>query len=213
MSRSKNPYPWLDPVIKQRLTQEDPKAELFDVIEKIDRKKWLGIKKDIYVAYYLSKYDQAIQEKKECEANIDNLRSWRRSSAFKKIEYRIKKEYVEKFTMTGLMIVMSGTMVLFFLRAILAGVYFINFSVDAIVGVIGLIILVVNFRAKYRMINSCTTSKDFLLMDISSLALSALLKMWMPPNFDLTLMILLLAYFIEKQKFKKMLDQIKDDGK
>lgn len=213
MSPSKNPYPWLDPVVKQRLSQEDPNSQLLEIIEKIDRKKWLGIKKDIYIAYYVSKYDQAIQEKKECEVNIDNLRSWRRSSAFKKIEYRVKKEYVEKFTMTGLMIVMSGTMVLFFLRAILAGVYFINFSVDAIVGVIGLIILVANFRVKYRMIRSCTTNKDFLLMDISSFVLSALLKMWMAPNFDLTLMILLLAYFIEKQKFKKMLDQIKDDGK
>lgn len=172
MSDSKKITSWLPVEIKNQWMQAQEDSDLCKMVEVIDKKDWLGIKKAMYARFYVMQMEKAEKEKKPMTYTFDNLRSWRRSSAFKQIEKTIRKEYEEKFTMTGLMIVMSGTMVLFFLRTLLAGIYLINFSVDAIVGVIGLVILVTNLQVKYRMIHSCTKSRDFLYMDVSSFLLS-----------------------------------------
>ena len=213
MSDSKKITSWLPVEIKNQWMQAQEDSDLCKMVEVIDKKDWLGIKKAMYARFYVMQMEKAEKEKKPMTYTFDNLRSWRRSSAFKQIEKTIRKEYEEKFTMTGLMIVMSGTMVLFFLRALLAGIYLINFSVDGIVGVIGLVILVTNLQVKYRMIHSCTKSRDFLYMDVSSFLLSFLLKLMLPPNLDFTLVVLLVAYFVEKNKFSKILYSIPNEGR
>ncbi|WP_290092275.1 hypothetical protein [uncultured Dubosiella sp.] len=205
--KKSSPFQWVSVETSDALAHDED-GTLLSVIQTIDEKKdWSGLKKDVYATFYLKKSARALERKKETKLTVENMRTWSKSSAFKKTVYEVEKNYEEKFTMTGLMIIMTGTMVLFFLRAVLAQTYFINFSVDAIVGAIGAVILFSNFRVKYRMIRSCTNSKDFLYMDISSFVLSALLKMMLPPNIDFTLVVLIVAYFIEKRKFKFVLDE------
>lgn len=196
---------WMSIELQDAL-KKDEGENLFRIVNALDQKDWNGLKKDVYATFYLKKFDHAQERGKEMKLATANIQTWRKSSAFKKTVYEVEKGYEEKFTMTGLMIIMTGTMVLFFLRAVMAGTYFINFSVDAIVGVIGAVILFVNLRVKYRMLRNCTTSQNFLWMDILSFMLSFLLKMMLPPNIDFTLVVLIVSYFVEKRKFKGILD-------
>ncbi len=212
MKKKSSPYSWAGIDIKDALAKDEDHSFL-DVVDAIDKKKnWSGLKKEVYATFYLKKYAHAQERGKAMKLTSVNLQTWRKSSAFKKTIYEVEKNYEEKFTMTGLMIIMTGTMVLFFLRAVMAGVYFINFSVDSIVGAIGAVILLANLRVKYRMLKNCTGTRDFIYLDGSSFLLSILLKMALPPNLDFTLVVLIVAYYVEKKKFKKILNEFLKTG-
>ena len=55
-------------------------------------------------------------------------------------------------------------------------------------------------------------SRDFIYLDGSSFLLSILLKMALPPNLDFTLVVLIVAYYVEKKKFKKILNEFLKTG-
>lgn len=106
--------------------------------------------------------------------------------------------------MYGISIVISGTLFVYFLAAIFHRNFLINFSVDAIVGALALAILLNNGINKHKMLKSYTNKAYFKMMDILSLALSILLKLFWNIPFDFTLVILFLAYILSKKEFEKL---------
>ena len=109
-----------------------------------------------------------------------------------------------KFTMYGISIVISGTLFVYFLAAIFHRNFLVNFCVDAIVGALALAILLNNEINKHKMVKMYTTNRYFKMMDILSLALSILLKLFWNIAFDFTLLILFLAYILSKKEFEKL---------
>ena len=192
------PYPWLSATENSLLGSED-------VLAAIDRREWSRGKKDLYAQYYLSQRAQSVAAERMKEFRLDsaNIKSWRKQSAFKKFVPEYVKQEMDKFRISGMITTICMTLVLFFAKAVWEGEYFINFSVDAIVGVIALILAVSQYRIKYSVITRFAKPRDYILMDVLSLALCLLLKMWLPPNLDFSLFVLLLNYFLQKKRFEE----------
>lgn len=201
------PYSWLS------ATGRDL-SDCQEILHAIDRKDWDGAKKDLYAEYYIERRDLAIQQGKLSGFNLDaeNIKSWRRQSAFRKFLQQYEKNQLDKFRISGMVTTICLTLVLFFAKAVWEGEYFINFSVDAIVGVIALVITVSQLRIKYRTIKKFTKPRDYILLDVLSLVLCLLLKMWLPANLDFSLFVLLMNYFLQKKRFEDLMKVFTKDN-
>lgn len=103
-------------------------------------------------------------------------------------------EQKTQFTLASLSVCMAITLVVWFGSAILTGRYVVGFSIDAIVGSIGLVILVRNGLLKYRL---CPTVM-VMGLDAFALILSLAAKYLFFP-FDFTLLIFVLMFWIERK--------------
>lgn len=172
-----------------------------DVVQVLDE-----IKKSSYKDFQkesLTKY--AIQNPSVKKSDTSNklFSSWMRSNAYKKVEEQVKSNDSTKFMMSSLVMIMTGTICIYFLSAIIRNSYVINFSVDAIFASIAIAVLVIQVRKKYQVLRRYVNQKDYLLMDILSFAICVLLKFMIPPMFDLSVLILFGSYYIQKRKFSK----------
>lgn len=118
-----------------------------------------------------------------------------------------EKEILEdkgKFLMASLTIIMMGTLFVYFLWACIKGKYIINFSVDAIVGAISFVILVKNLKCKYDVLKKHEQYlNNYKFIDLSSFVICIFIKIFVNIPFDFSLLILLIAYYLSKNKFYK----------
>lgn len=192
------PYPWLSATDKSLLDSEE-------VLAAIDRKNWSRGKKDLYAQYYLEQRAKYVEQErmKDFRLNAADLKSWRRQSAFRRFASEYERQQLEKFRISGMITTICMTLVLFFAKAMWEGEYFINFSVDAIVGTIALVVAASQYRIKYSVITKFTRSRDYILMDVLSVLLCLLLKVWLPASLDFSLFVLLMNYFLQKKRFEE----------
>lgn len=192
------PYSWLSPTDRDLTGCEE-------VFAAIDRKDWTPGKKDLYATYYLTQRDRYREENrlKDFSLSPADIKSWRRQSAFKKCLADYEEQETDKFRISGMVTTICMTLVLFFAKAMWEGEYFINFSVDAIVGVIALVLAISQYRIKYRVIGMFVRKRDFIYMDVLSIVLCLLLKIWLPASMDFSLFVLLMNYFFQKKRFEQ----------
>ena len=200
-------YPWI--TTRFPLPEgEKEEQEFLDIVKLIEKKEKQDAIRNLYVNYYLDQYQKARAEDRafKLEGNIGKeLRSWNRSQSFKKFKEDYLKEERAKFQLSGIVIVVTGTLILFFLRAILAQKFLINFSVDALVGAVALVFFYRNMKMKLKLLKSYASAKDYIYLDVASFVLCLLLKMWMPPTFDISLIVLMISYYIQRRIFDKYL--------
>ena len=109
-----------------------------------------------------------------------------------------------KVSLTGLTIIMMGTLFIYFLWAVINSKFLVNFSVDALVGVVAFVILVRNLKLKYDVIKKYTSEKQFMILDLVAFVLCFLIKVVVQIPFDFSLIILLLSHYATKQIFNKI---------
>lgn len=109
-----------------------------------------------------------------------------------------------KISLTGLTIIMMGTLFIYFLWAVINSKFLVNFSIDALVGVVALVILIRNLKIKYSIIKKYTSEKQFMILDLVAFALCLLIKVVVQIPFDFSLIILLISHYSTKQIFNKM---------
>ncbi|MCK6130732.1 hypothetical protein [Parvimonas micra] len=109
-----------------------------------------------------------------------------------------------KISLTGLTIIMMGTLFIYFLWAVINSKFLVNFSIDALVGVVALVILIRNLKIKYSIIKKYTSEKQFMILDLVAFALCLLIKVVVQIPFDFSLIILLISHYATKQIFNKM---------
>lgn len=112
----------------------------------------------------------------------------------------------EKIVMSGLSIVMFGTLFIYFLWSVINNKFLVNFSIDAIVGVLAFVLLFRNFKLKYEVINRYEDKNIFLILDIVGFSICMLIKVTSKLPFDFSLPILLVVYYITKKKFQKIIN-------
>lgn len=112
-------------------------------------------------------------------------------------------------TLCSIVIIMTGTLFVYFLSAVLFESYVINFSVDAIVGSIALVLLVRNEILKTRLSKKYLQTKEYLYMDILAIIFSFLCHLMMR-HFDITLIVLLAVYYFSKHKWTKIMNEFMD---
>ncbi|WP_462361633.1 hypothetical protein [Parvimonas micra] len=109
-----------------------------------------------------------------------------------------------KISLTGLTIIMMGTLFIYFLWAVINGKFLVNFSIDALVGVVALVILIRNLKVKYSVIKKYTSEKQFMILDLVAFVLCFLIKVVVKIPFDFSLIILLISHYATKQIFNKI---------
>lgn len=109
-----------------------------------------------------------------------------------------------KISLTGLTIIMMGTLFIYFLWAVINSKFLVNFSIDALVGVVALVILIRNLKVKYSVIKKYTSEKQFMILDLVAFVLCFLIKVVVKIPFDFSLIILLILHYATKQIFNKI---------
>ena len=109
-----------------------------------------------------------------------------------------------KVSLTGLTIIMMGTLFIYFLWAVINSKFLVNFSIDALVGVVAFVILVRNLKLKYDVIKKYTSEKQFMILDVIAFTLCFLIKVVVKIPFDFSLIILLISHYATKQIFNKI---------
>ena len=109
-----------------------------------------------------------------------------------------------KISLTGLTIIMMGTLFIYFLWAVINSKFLVNFSIDALVGVVALVILIRNLKIKYNIIKKYTSEKQFMILDLVAFVLCFLIKVVVKIPFDFSLIILLISHYATKQIFNKI---------
>ena len=109
-----------------------------------------------------------------------------------------------KISLTGLTIIMMGTLFIYFLWAVINSKFLVNFSIDALVGVVALVILIRNLKVKYSVIKKYTSEKQFMILDLVAFVLCFLIKVVVKIPFDFSLIILLISHYETKQIFNKI---------
>lgn len=170
-------------------------------IEDIKRQDWPQWKKQAAITYYKQ---YGVTGDNSPSLKKDRYRTWFRSKEFKSVLQQQIKSDQEKFIMANIAIVISVTLVFFFLNAVIRQIYVINFSVDAIVGSIALIFALKNYQIKYSVIKEYTGIKDYAIMDGCSILICLLLKTWLPSNLDFSLFVLMVNCFVQKRNFAKV---------
>ena len=184
-------YNWLDKTIT---IPEDKKVQSF--LRSIDRKQIEPAIKRLLGLYYINNADKL--------SDKPNLKTLQNTEEYKKFTHRQIEDDKTKIMLSGMMIIMTGTLVLFFIRAIIARQFVIHFAVDAIVGSIGLVLLVVNLRLKYRVIHMYMPEDNrFLFMDGITFAICIAFKFLVPMTLDASLIFLLVTYFFTKRRFSQ----------
>ena len=109
-----------------------------------------------------------------------------------------------KVSLTGLTIIMMGTLFIYFLWAVINSKFLVNFSIDSLVGVVAFVILVRNLKLKYDIIKKYTSEKQFMILDFVAFVLCFLIKVVVQIPFDFSLIILLLSHYATQQIFNKI---------
>ena len=112
-----------------------------------------------------------------------------------------------KVSLTGLTIIMMGTLFIYFLWAVINSKFLVNFSIDSLVGVVAFVILVRNLKLKYDIIKKYTSEKQFMILDLVAFVLCFLIKVVVQIPFDFSLIILLLSHYATKQIFNKIIEK------
>ena len=168
------------------------------IVQRIEKSDLIDAKKELMI--------EIVQNKKEddFDKKIDRLyRQFSKSSSFKKHAEKMVCRDDEKLKIGNMMLVMSVTLTLFFLKAVLFSSYVVNFSVDAIVGCLAFVFSFINVRTKYRTLKRYNLVRDFIYLDGLSLLLCILFKMFFPVQVDFSLIILLVDYYLCKKRFKE----------
>ncbi len=190
---NKSKYEWLQPRPLEITKEMDA------CFHSIDRKEWNAYKKNMMAQYLIKKQSYDI-----------NLRKIEKSNEFKKEKEENKASLQTQYILSSLMIMMTGTMLIYFVNAILRSTYVINFSIDAIVGSVALVLFVRNEWLKYRISKACLNKKDYIIYDLLTLVFCILLKFFIY-HFDISLIIFIASYYFTKRRWTQDLNDIFDE--
>ncbi|MCF0259312.1 MAG: hypothetical protein HUJ54_05580, partial [Erysipelotrichaceae bacterium] len=125
---SKPKYPWLSTSVKELNGWQAQEADRY--LNAIDSKKdWNGIQKETAASMAVGLISRSAQSSSALKKPLDR---WPSMKAWKEAAEKINLNRMEKYRAAGLITIMTGTVVSFFLGAILCHNYRISFSADAL---------------------------------------------------------------------------------
>ena len=124
----------------------------------------------------------------------------------KKQVAQIKKEILEKYTISGLWQTMCGYIVLLFVKELLIDNYLINFSIDVLVAIVAFYITLHNLVNQYKLINEYNISKKPFIFQIFGYIVGLFIVIiTLKSPFDISFAILVIAFLTSKKMFEKEL--------
>ena len=192
-------YPWLSAPVPEMNGWQNQEADRY--LQAIDAKSdWSGIQKDIAAAAAIDLISSGSQSSSALKKPLDR---WPSLKIWKETAEKINLNRMEKFKAAGLISIMTGTVVSFFLGAILYQNYVLSFSMDALAAAAAAAFLIRNLQIQYKTANAYGMAKYWLALWITAGLLCVLLKLILPPAFDASLAVLFAAYYFSKKNLGK----------
>lgn len=124
----------------------------------------------------------------------------------KKELVKLRKEVLEKYTISGLWQTMCGYIGLIFVKELLTNNYLISFSVDVLVAIIAFYITLHNLVNQYKLIKENNISmKPFSFQIFGFIVGLFVVIMTLKSPFDISFAILVVAFITSKKMFEKEL--------
>lgn len=196
-------YPWFKS-LETFDESKEAQAKLQSVLKAIEKKESNDVMRNIYAQYYL---EYVKPEGLNAQANLNKMiRSWAKSNAFKQLKEKMLHDDKVKFQLSGIWSVATGTLVIYFLWAVISQDFLINFSIDAIVGAVAILFLYRNMKVQLKLLKAYGIAKNYILLDIAAFLLCFMLKIAIQ-FIDISLIVLLITYYIQKRRFDKFLKE------
>lgn len=129
----------------------------------------------------------------------------------RKINYKekinqLKQKDLNKYEMSGILLTMCIYIVLLFVKELIGNHYLINYYIDLLVAVIMLCISIKQLLNQRKLIKRYQVSIQPFVLEISSIVISLLLSIvFYNSPFDITFVILVIAFFTSKKMYSKSL--------
>ena len=128
-----------------------------------------------------------------------------------KINYKekinqLKQKDLNKYEMSGILLTMCIYIVLLFVKELIGNHYLINYYIDLLVAVIMLCISIKQLLNQRKLIKRYQVSIQPFVLEISSIVISLLISIvFYNSPFDITFVILVIAFFTSKKMYSKSL--------
>lgn len=126
-----------------------------------------------------------------------------RGAMFQQMKEKLKQQDYEKLTISGIWLVFSVCLLLLFFKNLITETYLINFSIDLIAAAVAAVLAVRNYQVRWHVIKQSEKKSFYLGMDIITLALCVVVKVFAQGNFDVSYLLLVISYFVSKQRYRK----------
>ena len=129
----------------------------------------------------------------------------------RKINYKekinqVKQKDLNKYEMSGILLTMCIYIVLLFVKELIGNHYLINYYIDLLVAVIMLCISIKQLLNQRKLIKRYQVSIQPFVLEISSIVISLLISIvFYNSPFDITFVILVIAFFTSKKMYSKSL--------
>lgn len=129
----------------------------------------------------------------------------------RKINYKekinqLKQKDLNKYEMSGILLTMCIYIVLLFVKELVGNHYLINYYIDLLVAVIMLVISVKQLLNQRQLIKRYQVSFQPFIIEIVSIVISLLISiLFYNSPFDITFVILVVAFFTSKKMYSKSL--------
>ena len=130
-----------------------------------------------------------------------------KGQAFSQMREKLLRQNYEKMTISGIWLVFSVCILLLFFKNLLTEHYLINFSVDLIAAAIALVLAFRNYQVRWHVIAHSAYKSVYLAIDIVTLVLCIIVKLLVSGNFDVSYLLLVIAYFVTKRRYRKELEE------
>lgn len=97
---------------------------------------------------------------------------------------------------------MGTFLFLIFIHNFFFETYLVNFSIDAIVGVLGFILMIKTYHDKVSLMKAYKIKNIWYIFDLFVLLITLMIKIGTPTNLDITLPLLLIYYLLSKKQIK-----------
>lgn len=129
----------------------------------------------------------------------------------RKINYKekinqLKQKDLNKYEMSGILLTMCIYIVLLFVKELIGNHYLINYYIDLLVAIIMLCISIKQLLNQRKLIKRYQVSIQPFVLEISSIVISLLISIvFYNSPFDITFVILVIAFFTSKKMYSKSL--------
>lgn len=129
----------------------------------------------------------------------------------RKINYKekinqLKQKDLNKYEISGILLTMCIYIVLLFVKELIGNHYLINYYIDLLVAVIMLCISIKQLLNQRKLIKRYQVSIQPFVLEISSIVISLLISIvFYNSPFDITFVILVIAFFTSKKMYSKSL--------
>lgn len=115
----------------------------------------------------------------------------------------IKKQFIDKFTISGLWQTMCSYIVLLFIKELITGHYLIHFSIDMLVSIVAFYIALHNIMNEYKLIQRFQMTKKPIIMIACTLIIALFVAVIGAKSpFDVSFVILVIGYIVSKKMFE-----------